>query len=113
MATQIIEDREVTSTGGTEEPRTYRVLCIDGGGMRGIYTAAYLDELGRRYAAHRDWNSLGTPIKDPNTRRFEQRISEVIGCKFELDGGRAVSDFGGNLEVLQGVVERLGYRENQ
>lgn len=57
-------------------------------------------------------NGPGSPSKDPNTRRFEQQVSEVIGCKFELKGGRAVIDFGGNLEVLEGVVERLGYRGN-
>lgn len=31
-------------------PTTKRVLCIDGGGMRGIYAAAYLHELSQRYA---------------------------------------------------------------
>ena len=34
--TAIIEGSAVTTAGGTEEPRTYRVLCIDGGGMRGM-----------------------------------------------------------------------------
>lgn len=52
----------MTSIGDTEKPRTYRVLCIDGGGMRGIYTAAYLDELGRRYAAHRDISGVGLDL---------------------------------------------------
>ena len=52
----------MTSAGDTEEPRTYRVLCIDGGGMRGIYTAAYLDELGRRYAAHRNLSEIGLDL---------------------------------------------------
>jgi uncharacterized protein len=31
----------------------YRVLCIDGGGMRGIYSAAYLDMLVRKYESTR------------------------------------------------------------
>lgn len=31
----------------------FRVLCIDGGGMRGIYSAAYLDMLVRKYASVR------------------------------------------------------------
>jgi len=40
----------------------YRVLCIDGGGMRGIYTAAYLDELVKRYASHRNLAGIGLDI---------------------------------------------------
>jgi hypothetical protein len=33
--------------------RVFRVLCIDGGGMRGIYTAAYIAGLAQRFAAQR------------------------------------------------------------
>ena len=35
------------------EPRRLRVLSIDGGGMRGLYTAAYLESLAKRYAVTR------------------------------------------------------------
>ena len=42
--------------------RPFRVLCIDGGGMRGVYTAAYLDELSRRYAIHRGLSETGLDI---------------------------------------------------
>lgn len=52
----------MASKGENDQSRTFRVLCIDGGGMRGIYTAAYLDELGRRYAAHRDLSDAGLDI---------------------------------------------------
>jgi hypothetical protein len=40
------------------EGRTFRVLSVDGGGMRGIYTAAYLDSLARRYAISRGVEGL-------------------------------------------------------
>lgn len=33
----------------TNEPKRLRVLSIDGGGMRGLYTAAYLSSLVKRY----------------------------------------------------------------
>ena len=36
----------------------YRVLCIDGGGMRGIYSAAYLELLVRRYESTRNVKNL-------------------------------------------------------
>ena len=38
----------------TNEPKRLRVLSVDGGGMRGLYTSAYLSALGRRYAVTRD-----------------------------------------------------------
>ena len=36
------------------EPKRLRVLSIDGGGMRGLYTASYLASLARRYAITRE-----------------------------------------------------------
>ncbi|MBO9654575.1 MAG: hypothetical protein J7562_09635 [Agrobacterium tumefaciens] len=62
--------------------RPYRVLCIDGGGMRGIYTAALLDKLSSYYAKLRDAEALddqgritgeellyirGSYVEDPNS----------------------------------------------
>ncbi|PTM90148.1 patatin-like phospholipase family protein [Mycoplana dimorpha] len=38
--------------------KPYRVLCIDGGGMRGIYTAALLDKLTGYYARLRNVEAL-------------------------------------------------------
>ena len=36
----------------------YRVLCLDGGGMRGAYTAAYLDAVAKGFAKQRGATSL-------------------------------------------------------
>ncbi|WP_438748328.1 patatin-like phospholipase family protein [Pararhizobium sp. O133] len=42
----------------TSQAKPYRVLCIDGGGMRGIYTAALLDKLTGYYARLRNVEAL-------------------------------------------------------
>lgn len=38
--------------------KPYRVLCLDGGGMRGIYTAAFLERLSNQYARLRGLSAL-------------------------------------------------------
>ena len=40
------------------DPRPYRVLSLDGGGMRGIYTAAFLDRLVTYFARSRGEDAL-------------------------------------------------------
>ena len=48
---------------------------------------------------------------DPDIRRLETTLSETLGSTTRIDTekGRLVIDYGGNLEILQGVLERLGY----
>lgn len=50
--------------------------------------------------------------KSADTKHFERQVSEVIGAQFSLENGRAIIDYSGNLDVLQGIVERLGYRDS-
>lgn len=51
----------------------FRVLCLDGGGMRGVYQAAYLDTFAARV---RGADDLSEPID--------------VGCNFDLLVGRAL-----------------------
>lgn len=53
-----------------------------------------------------------TTQKSADIRHFERKVSEVIGAQFSLENGRAIIDYSGSLDVLQGIVERLGYRES-
>lgn len=52
------------------------------------------------------------PEPDPDVVRLERAVTDVIGCHTRIDAeaGRLVIDYGGDLEVLEGVLERLGYR---
>ncbi|RXG85684.1 patatin-like phospholipase family protein [Bradyrhizobium zhanjiangense] len=52
----VIADDE--KTGPPSEIKPYRVLSLDGGGMRGIYTAAFLDRLVSQFARIRGKESL-------------------------------------------------------
>jgi len=51
--------------------------------------------------------------RDPDIVRLERRITEHLGCEFKLDNhlGRCVINYHGELEVLEGVLEKMGYRE--
>ena len=42
----------------TDGPNRLRVLSIDGGGMRGVYTSAYLSALAKQAAARREIGDL-------------------------------------------------------
>lgn len=48
----------MTNASDNSLTKPYRVLCIDGGGMRGIYTAALLDKLTAYYAKLRNVEAL-------------------------------------------------------
>jgi predicted acylesterase/phospholipase RssA len=56
MTTSINHNHEASLH--TNHTKPYRVLTIDGGGMRGLYTAILLDTLARRFADERKVSSL-------------------------------------------------------
>ena len=50
------------------------------------------------------------PKVDADVLRLEQQVSELIGCPFEIRGTEAVFNFFGDFDVLDGVLQRIGYR---
>lgn len=54
-----------------------------------------------------------TPAPDPDIRRLEIELSETLGCPTFVDNeqGELVIRYMKNLEVLQGVLDRLGYSD--
>ena len=56
----------------------------------------------------------GAPASKPaEVKRLEQEISELIGCEtcIDMEQGRVVIDYRKDIDVLDGVLERLGYQQ--
>lgn len=51
--------------------------------------------------------------KDPDTVKVENRLTEILGCAttINLEQGTLIIKYGKNNEVLQGVLEHIGYQE--
>ena len=51
--------------------------------------------------------------KDPDIIKLEERLTEILGCRTIVDTtqGELVINYGNNNDVLQGVLEHLGYQE--
>lgn len=56
---------------------------------------------------------VATIEKDPDTIKVENRLTEILGCRttIDLEQGVLIIKYGKNNEVLQGVLEHLGYQE--
>jgi ParB family transcriptional regulator, chromosome partitioning protein len=63
-----------------------------------------------RQADAREFHTPHQPSKDPDIRQLEVRISESLGCAsyIDHDNGDLVIHYTGDLDVLQGVLSRLG-----
>lgn len=48
-----------------------------------------------------------TPGKDPDTLHLERSITTALGARSEIADGRLVINFGKNIDVLSGIIERL------
>ncbi|MCH9674386.1 MAG: ParB/RepB/Spo0J family partition protein [Gammaproteobacteria bacterium] len=57
-------------------------------------------------------SGLGRAQPDADVQRLEQRVSDLIGSPFEIRDNEAVFNFFGDFEVLDGLLTRLGYRED-
>ena len=48
--------------------------------------------------------------KSADLVRLERRVTDLLGAEFSIEEGRAVINFYDDLTILEGVLERLGYR---
>ncbi|MCK4704075.1 MAG: hypothetical protein KAT90_01225 [Gammaproteobacteria bacterium] len=57
---------------------------------------------------------VATIEKDPDTIKVENRLTEILGCTttINLEQGTLSIKYGQNIDVLQGVLEHLGYQED-
>ena len=51
--------------------------------------------------------------KDPDTQRLERRLTELVGSPVDIDIEKGILSFNyfRNLEALDGILQRLGYRD--
>ena len=58
-------------------------------------------------------STSGTPTRSADVERLERHVGGVLGCPVTIDetAGTLVIDYRGSLDVLDGVLERLGARE--
>ncbi len=56
---------------------------------------------------------VNPPVRSPDMLRLERRMSAALGCEVRVDEGRGRFEinYHGNLDVLDGILERLGCRE--
>jgi hypothetical protein len=56
--------------------------------------------------------AASSSVADADLHRLESVMTDLLGCQFRLDTSRGVAEIAyyGDLEILQGVLERLGYR---
>ncbi len=59
--------------------------------------------------------AVKAPAKDSDTLRLEQVMGELIGCPFAVDQakGQVTIDYSGRMDVLEGLLQRLGYDPDQ
>lgn len=72
------------------------------------------EELARGRQAGPAADEAGGPgAADPNIRRLERELTETLGCPTRIDtaAGRLVIEYYGDLDILGGVLERLGLAE--
>ena len=43
-------------------------------------------------------------------QRLERTITDLVGCQFEIQEGRAIFNFFGDIDILEGLLERIGYK---
>ena len=72
--------------------------------------AAAQERRARRTESLRHQPDEVTANDDPDVRRLETTLSETLGSTTRVDTatGRLIIHYGGNLDVLQGLLERLG-----
>lgn len=67
----------------------------------------------RARALREDGGQAYTQVtEDPDTRRLEADLTELIGSPFRLERGKVIIDYFDDLDVLQGILVRLGYIVN-
>lgn len=51
-----------------------------------------------------------TEEKSSDIRRLENELSEILGARVLLEDRMLVVDYAGNLEILEGILEKMGYQ---
>ena len=99
----------VTIQDARRQRRLAEKIIRDELSVREAEAAAQGRRISRTRRVHH-WSDDSVFSEDPDIRRLETALTDTLGSltRIDTEGGRLIIHYAGNLDILQGLLERLG-----